>query len=80
MNQYQQLDEDILAITGMPEWKSVMTLLEAEHAAATQNQLDAATWETTAYQKGYRAGLSFIANLREYTKALIQQDEDNASV
>lgn len=80
MDEYQKLDEDILTITGMPEWKSIMTLLEAEGSAALQNELDAPDWGSVKYQRGYRAGLGFITRLRELTKVLIAQAEDNASV
>lgn len=79
MNQYQKLDEDILTITGLPEWKSVLTLLEAEANATLQNQIDARDWGEFKEQKGYRAGLSFITRLREVTKILIEA-QDDASV
>ena len=75
-NPYQKLDEDVLSITGSPEWESVIQLLEAEANAALQNQIDAKDWGEFKEQRGYRAGLSFVARLREITKTLIEAYDD----
>jgi len=75
-NPYQKLDEDVLSITGRPEWESVLQLLEAEANAALQNQLEAKNWGEFKEQGGYRAGLSFVARLREITKTLIEAYDD----
>jgi len=70
---YQEIDEDILTLTGTKEWKTLVSLLEAENAAATQNQLEAMDWDMVNYQKGYREALLFVFNVRETTKTLIEQ-------
>jgi len=70
---YQEIDEDILTLTGTKEWKTLVSLLEAENAAATQNQLEAKDWDMVNYQKGYREALLFVFNVRETTKTLIEQ-------
>ena len=70
---YQELDEDILALTGTKEWKTFVSVLEAENAATVQNQLDAKDWDATNYCKGYRAALLWVFNIRQTTKTLIEQ-------
>ena len=70
---YQEIDEDILTLTGTKEWKTLVSLLEAENAAATQNQLEAMDCDMVNYQKGYREALLFVFNVRETTKTLIEQ-------
>lgn len=70
----EELDEAILTLTGRKEWTEYFhKLLEAENAAAVQNELDAPNWDEVMYQRGYRAALGFVANIREVTKALIEQ-------
>lgn len=75
---FQELDEAILTLTGSPEWKAFVHVLGAENYNATQNQLDASDWGEFKFQQGYRQGLFFAFNLREYTKRLVEND--NADV
>jgi len=75
-NEYQKLDEDILALTGKPEWATLLRVLDAEHSAAMQNQLDASDWGEFKKHQGYREALFFVFNLREYTKQLAENNAD----
>ena len=76
MSDFQKLDEDILGLTGTPEWATLLQVLEAENAAAVQNQLDAPDWGEFKFQQGYRQALLFVFNLREYTKQLAEANAD----
>jgi len=76
MSDFQKLDEDILALTGKPEWATLLSVLEAENNAALQNQLDAPDWGEVKKWEGYRSALQFVYNLREYTKTLVEQAAD----
>lgn len=81
MDQYQELDEAILTITTGDNWQKFLTILNAEAGAAMQTEMEAETMEDIKYQRGYRAALLFVANIREVTKTLIQQAEhQNADV
>lgn len=79
---YQKLDEDIMSLTGSPEWQdSFMKILQAEAAAALQNQLEAHDWDEVMFQRGYHKALEFVANIRAVTQVLIEQAEaGNADV
>ena len=73
MEDYEKMAEDILSMTGSDEFKnSFMQMLEAEAAAALQNQLDADDWDKVQFQRGYRAALEFVANIREITKVMLE--------
>jgi hypothetical protein len=69
----QRLDEAVLGVTSGDDWQGFLTVMNAEFTAATQNELDAEDMETIKYWRGYRAALSFVANMRETTKALMEQ-------
>lgn len=72
----EELDEAILTLTGTKEWQDYFVrLLEAENAAALQNELDAPDWGEVKYQRGYRAALNFVYNIREMTKQLIENTD-----
>jgi len=75
MNQYQELDEAILGLTGSQQWKALVTVLEAENAASIQNQLEAKSWDEVNYQMGYREALRFVYQVREHTKALMESQD-----
>lgn len=80
MDNYEKMAEDIISLTGSNEFTgSFMQMLEAEAAAALQNQLDADDWETVQFQRGYRAALEFVANIREITKVMLEAQK-NANV
>lgn len=72
---YQDYDEAVLTLTGTPEWKTLMELLNAENAAATQNQLEASKWEDVRFYQGYRAALEYVYSIREVTKILVEQQD-----
>lgn len=73
---HDELDEHILGLTSGEDWEAFLVLLNAEANAALQNELDAENMEDIKFIRGYRAGLAFVANVREQTKLLRQNDAD----
>jgi len=73
---YEELDELVLGLTSGEGWDAFKQVLDAEAAASLQNELDHETIEDIKWQRGYRAGLAFAYNMRDYTKMLKEQGNE----
>lgn len=68
---------DMLSLTGTPEWETLMLELKKEIYQAQANLLqNAQTWDAVVFQKGWCSALAYIINTRETTKATLDQAED----
>ena len=72
---YEELDELILGLTSGEGWEAYKTVLDAEASASLQNELQAPELTDIFWQRGYRAGLAFAYNMRDYTKLLKEQGD-----
>ena len=60
--------EDMMTLTGYPEWKQLADELKKEVYQTQANTLQSAeSWDQVCFAKGWSAGLAYIINLRENT-------------
>ena len=57
--------EQMMTLTGTPEWKVLVTELERMIYQSQANAFEAESWEKLQVEKGFSKGLMFIVSLRE---------------
>jgi uncharacterized protein YbcC (UPF0753/DUF2309 family) len=60
--------EEIMTLTGTPEFATLVEELERMVYNLQANAFDATSWEQVQEDKGFAKGLAYIINLRENTK------------
>jgi uncharacterized protein (DUF2267 family) len=64
----QKLFEAIMGHTHGEGWEAVQQVLDAEGAASLQNELNEKELKDIYWQRGYREGLRFAFNVRDFMK------------
>lgn len=63
-----QYFEDIMVLTGTPEFKELVKELERMVYNIQANALEAPSWDKVQEDKGFASGLNYIIRLRENSK------------
>lgn len=72
--------EDMIALTGYPEWSELVKDLESQIYHTQANSLEAKTWEEVNEARGFARGLAYIVNLRDTIKQAQKVVHDNATL
>ena len=71
--------EDMITLTGYPEFKALAEELKKEIYQTQANCLqNSKSWEEVCFAKGWAAGLAYIINLRESTLTAKKNAEEEA--
>ncbi len=71
--------EDMITLTGYPEWDVLVKDLENVIYHTQSNALEATSWEAVCESRGFAKGLAYLVNLRDTIKKT-QQEITNAEV
>lgn len=69
-----KINEEILSLTGRPEWQTFLQLLSDEYNTALKFEHEADNWGDVKFYRGYGEALAWIARLREMAKTLEESD------
>lgn len=76
----EQVDDAVLALTGLPEWNILQQALNHEIYQCQASSLDVNTWEEVCALRGYAKGLAFVINLRDMVTKSKEQESANATL
>ena len=74
-------EEDMITLTGYPEWATLKDELTRQIYQAQGNLLENATnWDDVMFGKGWCKAFAYIINLRDNTKLLQEAEKANADL
>jgi len=72
--------EDIMILTGTPEFKVLVEELKRMVYELQANSFDADSWDQVLEDRGYAKGLAYMINLRENSKLEKKVEQTNAAL